>query len=922
MCQFSHRGVCVIMGLVFAALFLVGSAQGQQIVSPTGTEVMVTPSSSPVLAASRLALLPAGSRVLILSGFDYDIASRDQVKLKQLALSGGRNSTSVIVPSPWLRAGSEVVRRRVATWLRALGPRVSVDSIRVVQPAAFISTQLASATLPYVNQLKGQRSFTPLLARHPALNTALSLGSSVAISQAWSGAIASEVQAASMSAQIGAARAARRGVSVVAMPPLAAPPLPSTGGTVTSVAATNSGVQSTAPSQPATSSSTANSTAAPSTASSASSSTTSNSTPSASVTSLTVQSVTDANLALSNLGSNRKLTSWTGSLQLRDTVWAGLLASVQTDSDVRRCVLAMEDAARSAVSVDRACYVRPQTFDQVIPEQIDNRCYNAGGNKEVFALAMADIGQAHFVRTSGVPLALLAVCTNKPEYLARAIDILSTMRDHQPLQRSGWTAYLPDRQLPPGGDGVFLATSWGLNGIIDMLTILGDRVPVEIRSDLEQLIRNEILRIAADWSVQRPWYVKSHAVQSNQWIEPSIALVRACLFLKDPSLNAAYDLGAENLAASLSAFGEDGAFSEGISYASMTVGSLFDALADMEGNSDFRCHEFPYVKNAWKWFLHMQMPGGRYVNCFDSVMGTVPSWALRTPLPSLISAALGSRDPDALSQVSRFFPVGDASLTAVRYQLALSSRPSVTLNAALDFPTYAHFPTQALAVWRSVWEAPADPQTAMGVWVRGGSLTDSHSHRDQGQVSVYSGIRPILIEAGTPSYADPQMETKYAAAAGHSIMQVAELCPRGQAAVSPLAISRLNADGGRITVDTSAAYLSPVRNCTRTVEWSRSGLVEIFDTVNFDSQIQQGTEIYRFHTGARTAVTLIRNAGGWLIDWNDASMEISSDASFEVVQSFWPDADSPGSGHVMLSIVSSTPLTSMNLSTRVLIKNP
>jgi len=179
-----------------------------------------------------------------------------------------------------------------------------------------------------------------------------------------------------------------------------------------------------------------------------------------------------------------------------------------------------------------------------------------------------------------------------------------------------------------------------------------------------------------------------------------------------------------------------------------------------------------------------------------------------------------------------------------------------------------------------------------------------------------------LIEAGTPSYADPQMETKYAAAAGHSIMQVAELCPRGQAAVSPLAISRLNADGGRITVDTSAAYLSPVRNCTRTVEWSRSGLVEIFDTVNFDSQIQQGTEIYRFHTGARTAVTLTRNAGGWLIDWDDASMEISSDASFEVVQSFWPDADSPGSGHVMLSIVSTTPLTSMNLSTRVLIKNP
>ena len=579
----------------------------------------------------------------------------------------------------------------------------------------------------------------------------------------------------------------------------------------------------------------------------------------------------------------------------------------------------MEDAARAAVLADRAWYVRPQSFDQINTALIDARCYAAGSNKEVFALAMSDIGQAHFVRSSGVPLALLAVYTNKPEYLERALDILSEMRSHRPLQRQGWTAYLPSAQLAAGGDGVFLGTSWGLNGIIDMLTILGDRVPSAIRSDLESLIREEVSRIAKDWAEERPWYVKGRTVQSNQWIEPSLALARACLFLKDRRLDAAYNLATENLASSLATFSEDGAFAEGVTYASMTVGPMFDLLDEMARSGDLRCQQYPYVRNAWKWFLHMHMPGGRYVNCFDSRMGFVPAWALRTPLPSLISAAMGSGDPLAVERLRSFFPVGDASLTAVRYQAAIGAAgaPAAALG---DLPTYAHFPSQALLTWRSRWEAPSGQQTAMGVWVRGGSITDSHSHRDQGHLSVYWGSRPILIEAGTPDYSNPDMEPKYASAAGHSIMQVSELRPRGRAVAVPLSIARLDSEGGRVSMDTSAAYVAPVQSCSRSVEWDRSGVVEISDAVVFTTYRPAATEIYRLHLGARTAVEIRGTAYGWAVAWPGTLIEIRSSESIDLRQQMWPDADAPGSEHVALSIVCAGPIQSLQLATTVTVQ--
>ena len=135
-----------------------------------------------------------------------------------------------------------------------------------------------------------------------------------------------------------------------------------------------------------------------------------------------------------------------------------------------------------------------------------------------------------------------------PALLARALALLDAFVDHRPLQRPGSTLSSDDMTMPAGGDGVWLATAWGMSGIVEMLDLLGDQVPAQLRARLDLLLREEVMRICEDWADRRPWFVRVHTPVSNQWLEPSLALVQACLHLKDPRLAPCYDLGVENIA--------------------------------------------------------------------------------------------------------------------------------------------------------------------------------------------------------------------------------------------------------------------------------------------------------------------------------------------------------------------------------------
>jgi hypothetical protein len=551
----------------------------------------------------------------------------------------------------------------------------------------------------------------------------------------------------------------------------------------------------------------------------------------------------------------------------------------------------------------------------ISPMILSSRVAGAGDNAQVFGLAMADCSQSDFVRTKGVALAVAAVYLDDGQCLTKCLDILTEMKDHAPLQRAGWTAYQPETTLPVGGDGVWLATSWGISGIVDMLSILGDRVPVQLRQDLEMLLRQEVDQIVCDWADKRPWYVKSNMSRSNQWIEPNIGLVKATLFLRDPALLPAYNLGVENLAASVAGQGSDGAFMEGFGYAMMSVGSLFELLDDLRANGDLRCHDNGFVRNCWAWSLHMMMPGQRFVNSYDAGSGQLPAWAVRSPFPAMVAAVLASGDTRAMHMFKGMFPDGVGTVSGVRYTAALLNLSGV--SEAL--PRFAYFPSQAQLVWRSAWEAPSvTSPDAFALWIRGGSIADSHGHRDQGQLSVYVGNRAILMDCGTPDYATANFEQQYAAAAGHGIMQIGEVTPRGTAVDAPVSVDRLDDFGGRVSIDTVAAYTSAT-TCKRTVEWSEIGTITIHDDVALKSAAPPGAEFYRFHTGSVEPVTISEVAGVWTISWPGATMTVSADRPIDVRQASWPDATSIGATHRVVLVHCPASEAALSLRTNIVV---
>jgi hypothetical protein len=626
------------------------------------------------------------------------------------------------------------------------------------------------------------------------------------------------------------------------------------------------------------------------------------------VAELTAETRQRALEALAAVPGGRRTQNWTGGLTYPSSRWQQILSRSSSAPDFGANMASLKSQAASMLSTDPRMYVRPATVSDIHPDQYDTRADGAGANRDIVAIAFADANQCSLLRRMGSLLAVSAAYSNDDALIAKANELLTAFLGHVPLQRPGRTLASPGVVMPQGGDGVWLATVWGMEGIIEMMSALGDRIPAELRADLELLLRRELRNICVDWADQRPWFVRSHAANSNQWIELSAILVKTCLFLKDESLIPAYELGVESLLASLSVHGSDGAYLEGFSYGAATLGIIFDVLADMQSNGDNRCANTPFTMNSWKWLLHNVMPGQQLVNCFDSGWSMLPTWGRSAPMPHIGIVAEAS-GPEALASCAWMFPAGRADLPGIRYLGALSgvqSAPQMTL------PTYAYFPSQQLVTWRSAWERPKDPQSALGVWVRGGGLGEDHGHRDQGQVSVYKGDRPILIDCGSDYY-NPDQETILASAAGHGIMQVGAISPRYKSMSAPIVVSRLDEQAGSVTVDSTAVY-SGVVFCRRTVQWDVSGRVNFGDTVAFRQTVPAGTEVFRFHTGSALPLEISGNGTSWQVTWDGATMSINADRGIIVDQAEWPDAMLPGKMHRVITISNVDALDSMAMT--------
>ncbi len=623
---------------------------------------------------------------------------------------------------------------------------------------------------------------------------------------------------------------------------------------------------------------------------------------------LTSETRQRAGEAMGTIFTSRRTSDWTGGLSYRRDRWAAMLSQAASSGPLSSYLAEVNGQGVSASQLDPALYIRPQSLEEVHPQLLDARAASAGQNQLACALAYADVNQSALLQQRGVVLAIAAAQTGDPALVARANEMLRAFVGHNPLQRSGTTLTSSAMVMPVGGDGVWLATAWGIDGIVGMMSALGDRVPADLRADLELLLRREVRNICVDWADQRPWFVRVRAFNSNQWMEPAVALIRACLFLGDPELLPAYNLGVESLAASLAVHGSDGAYLEGFSYAAQSLGTVFEIVDDMRSIGDQRCSDFGFTANNWRWLMHTVMPGGYVVNCYDSGRSVLPDWGRAAPMPHFGVVAMGS-EPEAMQNMAWMFPQGRGDLPGLRYASAVAGMSG---QASMTLPTSAYFPSQQVVTWRSAWERPAETSRAFGVWVRGGALLDGHAHRDQGQVSVYAGERPILIDCGS-DYSHPNQEAMLAAAAGHGIMQVGALSPRHKAIAAPMVVSRLDDQAGSVLVDSTAAYAGVV-SCVRTVQWDVSGRVNFGDTVAFRDEVAAGTEVYRFHTGSALPLEISGGGTSWQVAWEGATMSISADRAIVVEQSEWPDALLPGKMHRVIMIRSVDALDSMAMT--------
>lgn len=583
--------------------------------------------------------------------------------------------------------------------------------------------------------------------------------------------------------------------------------------------------------------------------------------------------------------------------------------------EVRR-VLVGKARADAALPIIRRVHSIEEIKASRIPLK-DTVANRAPEQQETFALAMFDNGAGGQFSNELPRLAAAYRLTDETLFRDRIFAQLTEIATWDPLLRPGWGGG-DDAAL---GDGVWLGTGWHIRGITEALDMIPPgEVPPGVRAAIDALLDREIATILTARKARRSWFFKTSAAHSNQWVLPVEALVLATIHrgaLRDdasPSLREAYERGVEMLAMSLDAQGAEGEFREGLTYAAITLRGLLSAGRAMARAGDLRAIRHPFLANAGTWFAHHIQPGGFLVNTFDTLNGARGQLPIFANIYAQLVVATGN--PHAL-WVRDTYGLGGDEIDA----LVAATLPA---SLALTPPLHAAYAVAPRVVWRSSW----DDDTASGVWIRGGDVSDAHDHQDRGHVNFIVGRRPLLIEAGALSYATPGFATRFKGVPGHNVLQVGDipaseitveqLATAGQILTAahrpaPITVHRLDDKGGDVTVDVSRAYARATR-WIRRVEWTATRL-RVHDEVTL---AEPDIALFRWHTGEAPGAVVRQldsglEIGGVRIAWESSAPVVSRVESS-------PDATLRAraiSEHATAIVRSREPVTTFTLTTTV-----
>ncbi len=572
--------------------------------------------------------------------------------------------------------------------------------------------------------------------------------------------------------------------------------------------------------------------------------------------------------------------------------WAEIVGSISNDPNQTEAInkLLLEAQKEAGKGIIRRAYKledvgKNRTWLDGRSEALEDEI------RETFALAMSDFAACNQLAQSLPLTAVAARITGDEAVIQFILDQLNETAGWSPLQRPGWTLYKPGNRLPEDGkDGNWLATGCGIRAIVTALEIMGDRIPSELQEKLKQLLQKEIASIADDWETKRPWFVSGNNAITNQWVLPTEGLVRACLYLGVEQNREAYELGVANLMQALSVHGPKGEFEEGVGYANFTVNSMLHAARAMAVVGDRRAMEHPFLKYFPTWLVHHIQPGRMTVNCFDAGNAQIPrehnGWR------SLLSLLVFTLQSEAANwALIEQFDGPSEDLPGILCSGISATIPKTPPNL------YAAYERAAMVVWRDSWK-----DDATGVWVRGGHELDQHDHQDRGHINFIARGKPVLIEAGTPSYSNPDMGVHYASGAGHNVLQIGTYFPKRPypiqsqglyegwqkaGCVASIQVEQLNSQGGHVIVDGSACY-DGVDTWRREVKWTSAG-IKITDRIKLAAGKLE-TILFRWHLGTATEVEISIPGSSVNVNWIDASAQFAANHPLVIRQYKAPDA--------------------------------
>ena len=213
---------------------------------------------------------------------------------------------------------------------------------------------------------------------------------------------------------------------------------------------------------------------------------------------------------------------------------------------------------------------------------------------------------------------------------------------------------------------------------------------------------------------------------------------------------------------------------------------------------------------------------------------------------------------------------------------------------------------------------------------------------------------PILIETGTPSYHHPLMMTQYTPGVGHNVLQLGDAAPADSAkagelvwmpgwqkagGVAPIAVDRLDASGGDVTIDATKCY-DGLQLWKRRVQWDANHLA-VVDEVQLVPK-KPDFIMFRWHVGAglgrvfqpapskpqashqRTSLISKEESIRYSFELNGLRLSIEPSAPVEVSQIRLPDHtlqghtgnEDPGNVHTCIVVRSREKLAAFTCSLR------